>query len=180
IAAERALSSYDMRHRLNGNFQIQSPVGPDRTSWRWSILRGWQLNSNITLSSGRPFTPTVAGDPSGTGIPGQARAQATGLSVIDGSGYFNPLAFVVPMSGTYGNAGRDTIPGITNFNINASVLRTFRFHERHQFTFSVTSSNPLNHVNVTQIGTVIGSINEGLPLGAASMRTLTAQTRFTF
>ena len=54
---------------------------------------------------------------------------------------------------------RNTIPGIPNFNINASINRTFRFKERHQFTFSVTSSNPLNHVNVTGIGTVIGSIN---------------------
>ena len=90
IEAERGLSNYDVRHRVTANYQMQSPVGPDRTSWRWSILRGWQLNGNITATSGSSFTATVAGDPSGTGIPGQARAEATGLPVTNGSGYFNP------------------------------------------------------------------------------------------
>jgi hypothetical protein len=180
IAAERGLSNYDVRHRVTGTYQIQSPVGPDRTSWRWSILRGWQLNGNLTATSGSSFTATVSGDPSGTGIPGQARAEATGLPVTNGSGYFNPAAFIVPLTGTFGDAGRNTIPGIPQFSMNASFTRTFRFKERHQLNFAVTSSNPLNHVNVTSIGTVIGSSTEGLPLGAGSMRTLTLQTRFTF
>jgi hypothetical protein len=35
-------------------------------------------------------------------------------------------------------------------------------------------------VNVSGIGTVIGSSTEGLPLNAGAMRTLTLQTRFTF
>ncbi|HKD05014.1 MAG TPA: carboxypeptidase regulatory-like domain-containing protein [Bryobacteraceae bacterium] len=180
IRAERALSNYDVRHRLTASFQIQSPVGPDRTSWRWHALRGWQLNGNITATSGTPFTAVVAGDPSGTGIPGQARAESTGLPVTAGSGYFNPGAFVVPASGTFGDAGRNTIPGIPNFNINASINRTFRFRERHQITFAVTSSNPLNHVNVTGFGAVIGSLTAGLPTTAGQMRTVTVQTRFTF
>ena len=46
--------------------------------------------------------------------------------------------------------------------------------------FAVTSSNPLNHVNVTGFGTVIGSITAGLPVAAGSMRTLQVQTRSTF
>jgi hypothetical protein len=100
--------------------------------------------------------------------------------VTNGSGYFNPAAFIVPLTGTFGDAGRNTIPGIPQFTMNASFSRTFRFKERHQLNFAVTSSNPLNHVNVASIGTVIGSSTEGLPLTAGSMRTLTLQTRFTF
>jgi hypothetical protein len=178
--AERGLSNYDQRHVVNATYQIQSPVGADRTSWRWDALRGWQLNGNLRATSGSTFTATVAGDPSGTGIPGQARAEATGLPVSIGSGYFNPLAFAVPATGTYGDAGRNTIPGIPNFTMNASITRTFRFQERHRLTLSVTSSNPLNHVNVTGIGTVIGSLTEGLPQSAGGMRTLSVQTRFNF
>jgi hypothetical protein len=180
IRAERGLSNYDTRHRFTANYQIQSPVGNDRTSWRWNIVRGWQMNGNLTATSGSTFTATVSGDPSGTGIPGQARAQATGLPVTNGSGYFNPAAFVIPATGTYGDAGRNTIPGIPNFTMNASVTRTFRFQERHRLTLSINSSNPLNHVNVTGIGTVIGSLTEGLPQSAGGMRTLTIQTRFNF
>ncbi len=180
IRAERGLSNYDQRHAVNASYQIQSPVGADRTSWRWDVLRGWQLNGNLRATSGSSFTAIVSGDPSGTGIPGQARAQSTGLPVNLGSGYFNPAAYAIPATGTYGDAGRTTIPGIPGFTLNASLTRTFRFQERHRLTFAINSSNPLNHVNVTGFGTVIGSLTEGLPQTAGSMRTLTIQTRFNF
>jgi hypothetical protein len=181
IAAERGLSNNDVRHRVTATYQLQSPVGPDRTSWKWHALRGWQLNGNVTATSGSTFTATVSGDPSGTGIPGQARAEATGLPVTSGSGYFNLQAFMAPTTGTFGNAGRNTIPGIPTFGMNASLVRTFRFHERHQLTFSVTSANPLNHVNITGIGTNVSMISTyGIQNAASGMRTLTVQTRFTF
>ena len=42
--------------------------------------------------------------------------------------------------------------------MNASFTRTFRFQGKASAEFSLsTSSNPLNHVNVSGIGTVIGS-----------------------
>jgi hypothetical protein len=180
IKGERGLSNNDMRHRVTFNYSIQSPVGPNRDSWKWHAIRGWTLNGNLSANSGSTFTATIATDQSGTGISGSPRAQATGLPVTSSTGYFNPAAFAIPAAGTYGDAGRNTIPGIPNFSLNASVFRTFRFRERHQITFTVSSSNPLNHVNVTGIGTVIGSINEGLPTAAGGMRTITAQTRITF
>jgi hypothetical protein len=179
IRGERARSNNDQRHRFTFNYSVQSPVGADRTSWRWHAIRGWTLNSNLSVISGAPFTATVPGDPSGTGIIGGARGQATGLPVTGGD-YFNLAAFTIPLSGTYGDAGRNTIPGITNFSMNASVFRTFRYKERHTITFTINSTNPLNKVNVTGFGTVIGSINAGLPTTAAGMRTVSAQLRFNF
>jgi len=179
IRAERARSNNDQRHRFTFTYSVQSPVGADRTSWKWHAIRGWTLNSNISVVSGNPFTATVSGDPSGTGIIGGARATATGAPVSGGD-YFNLAAFAVPASGTYGNAGRNTIPGITNFSMNANVFRTFRIRERHTLTFTVNATNPLNKVNVTGFGTVIGSINAGLPTTAAGMRNITAQLRFNY
>ena len=179
IRGERARSNNDQRHRFTFNYSVQSPVGADRTSWRWHAIRGWTLNSNLSVISGSPFTATVSGDPSGTGITGGARAQATGLGV-NGGDYFNLAAFAVPAAGTYGDAGRNTIPGITNFSMNGSIFRSFRFKERHTLTFTVNATNPLNKVNVTGFGTVIGSINAGLPTNAAGMRNINAQLRFNF
>jgi hypothetical protein len=180
IRAERALSNSDQRHRFTANYSIQSPVGSDRTSWRWHAIRGWTLNGQFSANSGSTFTATVAGDPSGTGITGGARAQATGLPVNSGTGYFNPAAYSIPLAGTYGNAGRNTIPGIPNFNMNASVFRSFRIKDRHTMTFTINSTNPINHVNVTGFGTVIGSINAGVPTTAGAMRSINAQVRFNF
>jgi hypothetical protein len=180
IHNEWGLSNNDQRHQVRFNYQIQSPVGPERTSWRWHALRGWTLNGNLTATSGSTFTATVQTDYSGTGIVGSPRPEATGLSVNSGTGYFNTAAFTLPAAGTYGNAGRNTIPGIPNFSLNASVFRTWRVKERHQITFTVASTNPLNHVNVTGIGTVVDTPTYGLPQTAGGMRTLTATTRITF
>lgn len=180
LRAERAVSNSNQPHRLTMNYSLQSPVGADRTSWKWHAIRGWTLNSGVNVTSGTPRTATVAGDPSGTGITGGARAQATGLPVSGGANdyYFSLAAFAVPASGTYGSAGRNTIPGIANFSMNASVFRSFRIKDRHTLTFTVNAANPINKVNVTGFGTVIGSINAGLPTGAGGMRQITASTRF--
>jgi trimeric autotransporter adhesin len=180
IHAERGPSNNDRRHAVRADYRIQSPVGPERTSWRWHALRGWTLNGSLTATSGSPFTPTVPTDYSGTGIAGSPRAQATGLPANSGAGYFNLGAYTTPAFGTYGNAGRNTVPGIPNFSLNASVYRTWRIRDRHQFTLTVTSTNPLNHVNVTGIGTVVDTQTYGLPQIAGPMRTLTATTRITF
>ena len=60
LAAERGLSSFDQRHRVNGDFAIELPFGANK---RWlnngvgaAVLGSWVLNGNVTLASGTPFT----------------------------------------------------------------------------------------------------------------------------
>ena len=43
---------------------------------------------------------------------GQLRAEATGVSIASAINYFNLAAFTSPPAGEYGDAGRDTIPGL--------------------------------------------------------------------
>ena len=180
ISAERALSPTDQRHNLRVNYQVQSPIRNTKNGSFATLMRGWTLSGTLTATSGTPFTALVTGDPSGTAYTGNARAQATGLPVTDGAGYFNPLAFTTPTTGTFGNAGRDTIPGIANFSLNASVFRSFRIDEKRRIEFRVDSTNPINHVNVSQINTTVNSIQYGLPVGAGAMRNVTATARFRF
>src|SRR5205823_3267789 len=40
IRAERGLSNTDQRHRLNVNYNFQSPVRSERTGFKWDLLRG--------------------------------------------------------------------------------------------------------------------------------------------
>jgi hypothetical protein len=134
----------------------------------------------LTANSGLPFTATINGDSSGTGYTGDARAQATGLPVSTGSGFFNPLAFTVPATGTFGDAARDTIPGIPNFTLTASLFRSFRIDEKRRIEFRIDTTNPINHVNITGINTTVGSIQYGLPTAAGGMRTMTATVRLRF
>ncbi len=96
LAAERALSPTDQRHVLRVQYNYQSQIGNMRTGFVANMLRGWQVNGVLNATSGTPFTAVVTGDPSGTGYSGNSRAEATGLPVTSSSGYFNPLAFIVP------------------------------------------------------------------------------------
>ena len=109
---------------------------------------------------------------------GSARADATGLPIDAGSGYFNPAAFSVPLAGLYGNAGRGTIPGPGAFTMNLQLSRTVQLSERKNLEFNVNATNLLNHVNISGIGTVVNSLNYGLATGAAGMRTISATIRF--
>ncbi len=181
LAAERALSPTDQRHVLRLQYNYQSQIGNMRTGFVANMLRGWQVNGVLNATSGTPFTATVTGDPSGTGYTGNARAEATGVAVTSSSGYFNPLAFTIPATGTFGDAGRDTIPGIPQFSLTASFLRTFRLDDKRRIQFRIDSTNPINHPYVTGINTTVNSLQQyGLPTSAGAMRSVTATVRLNF
>jgi hypothetical protein len=112
---------------------------------------------------------------------GSGRAQATGLAIDSGTGPFNLLAFTTAIPGTFGNAGRDTIPGPSSFGLNLSFGRSFKvIDERKRIEFRVDSSNTLNHVNITGYYTTVNAVNYGLPSNAGGTRSLTATLRLRF
>jgi len=184
ILNERANTPGIAHQTLAVAFNYQSLQTVQKSDFYWNLVRGWRLNGSYNLSSGSPFTATVSGDPSGTGTISAERADATGLPVTGGNcstcQYFNTAAFTLVPAGTYGTAGRDTIPGIVNFSINASASRSFQIGERHRLQLTFTTNNPLNHPTITGIGTVVGTSTYGLPTTAGGMRTVSAQARFTF
>src|SRR5207237_353827 len=104
---------------------------------------------------------------------GNIRAQATGLPV-DGGTYFNLAAFTAPPAGQFGDAGRDTIPGLFQVAVNSSLNRAFRFGEsRRQLQLRISANNALNHVTITGIGTTVNSSTYGVPTAASATRNVT-------
>ena len=188
LAAERGLSSFDQRHRWTTNFNWTSPVGGANGMLAAKpilarLLKDWSLSGGLTLVSGTPLTARVLGnlaDSTGTGTVGAGRAEATGLPVDAAGGFFNLLAFTLPVPGTFGNAGRNTIPGPGTFSLNATFSRSFTLGERRRLEFRVESNNVLNHVNYSNVETVVNAVDYGLPLSAGQMRTMQAIVRFRF
>lgn len=196
LSAERGLSSFDVRHELSANFIWTSPVGGPGSRFSGDtkfgrLLKDWQLSGALTAQTGNPLTARVLGNSqqlAQTGGIGKGRAEATGLPIDAGSGFFNGAgsgffnlaAFTVPPPGVYGNAGRNTIPGPGLVNLNLAFARSFNLSERRRLEFRVESNNVLNHVNYTSFYTVVNAVNYGLPSGAAGMRTMQAVVRFRF
>lgn len=189
ISAERGLSSFDRRHSFDMNWVLTSPVGSGTStipadSWQGRLLKDWTLSGTITAQTGTPLTARVLGniaDAAGTGVVGSGRADATGLPLLTGAGFFNSAAFTVPLSGEFGNAGRNTIPGPGSVTLNVGFGRAFQLDDsRRRLEFRVEADNVLNHVNYTTLNTVVNATNFGLPTAAAQMRNISAMVRFRF
>jgi hypothetical protein len=188
LSAERGLSSFDIRHQFTLGFVWTSPVaGPgshiasDGKVGR--LLKDWQISGNFTAQTGNPLTARVLGNTqqlAQTGGIGSGRASATGEPIDEGSGFFNLAAFTVPVAGTYGDAGRNTIPGPRTISLNAALARSFTFAERRRVEFRIETTNLLNQVNYSNLYTVVNAVNYGLPSAAGAMRTVQAVVRFRF
>jgi hypothetical protein len=187
ISAERGLSSFDIRHQFTLGFVWTSPVaGPGShmsgETLTGRLLKDWQLSGNMTAQTGTPLTARVLGNSqqlAQTGGVGSGRADATGLP-ISGDEFFNLEAFTVPSVGTYGNAGRNTIPGPGMFSLNMAFARSFNLSERRRIEFRIETNNLLNNVNYTNLYTVVNATDYGLPSSAGAMRTAQAVLRLRF
>jgi hypothetical protein len=62
--------------------------------------------------------------------------------------YFNTAAFSDPLPYTFGNAGRDTIPGPGNEVFDFSLHRVFTLREQRQLELRAESFNLFNYQNL--------------------------------
>jgi hypothetical protein len=186
---ERGLSTFDQRHNLQTTFLFSSPVGIHgmlrNGGWKTASLAGWTLSGTFSATSGAPLTAYVSGNLANTGglaAFGTSRAEATGLPIETGGNlYFNPAAFTTPPPGQFGDAGRDTIPGLFHIAVNSSLNRAFRFGDsRRQIQLRISATNALNHVTITSIGTTVNAQTYGVPTAASATRNVTVMLRYNF
>ena len=184
--AEWGPSNFDRRHQLSVQGQFTSGFlargGLFSNSWKEKLFAQWTMTAQLTLGSGTPLTPVLLAPVRGTGITGSLRPDVTGAPInVDADGrHVNPLAFAAPAAGQWGNAGRNSIRGPSQFELNASFARSFRFSQRVSMDFSVAATNLLNRVTYPEWNTLVGSSQFGLPSRANGMRTLQPSLRLNF
>ena len=189
LAAERGVSSFNRTHVFTMTWVYTSPFGNPNSrfatsGWEGRLLRNWSLSGGVTAESGTPLTARFLGNTvalAQTGGVGSARADATGEPLSSGTGFFNLDAFAAPPPGQFGNAGRNTIPGPALLAVNAAFGRSFQFGDtRRRLEFRFEANNVLNQVSYTNVNTVVGSSQYGLPVSAAGMRSCDVVMRFRF
>jgi hypothetical protein len=188
LAAERGLSSFDRRQVLTASWVYTSPIGTQSSrfpadSLTARLLKDWQLSGSLTAETGTPLTARALGNTAAlaqTNGIGSERANATGADVTSG-GFFNLNAFTTPLPGTFGDAGRNTIPGPDLFALNLSFGRSFNLDEsRRRLEVRFEANNVLNNVSYTNINTVVNSLDYGAPTATAGMRSVSLVVRFRF
>ncbi|MBV9265552.1 MAG: hypothetical protein JO061_05225, partial [Acidobacteriaceae bacterium] len=177
ITCERALSSFDVRHRFVTSVLYDLPVG---TGKKWSprnpfvnaVVGNWESGGILTLQSGVPGTLSIGGvDNAATSDGGYDRPNWTGISPYlsnrTPSRWLNPAAYVEAPPGFFGNVGRDTIEGPAIFNIDAQMHKQFKmpFNEKHLLEFRLEAFNALNHPNwgMPNLNILAGSVFPGQP-----------------
>ncbi len=117
------------------------------------LIDGWQLNGIATFLTGFPFTPLVGSNRSGDGDtrnpdrPSLNPAFSGPLLLHSPNEWFNPNAFVLPASGTYGDLGRGILSGPGLADVDLSLFKDTRVSERTSLEFRAEFFNVLNHVN---------------------------------
>jgi outer membrane receptor protein involved in Fe transport len=145
LKAEKGPSSFDTRHRWTTamNYQV-----PNFTKLGERFGNGWQLNTIITVQSGRPID-IVGGSTSFFGnqrpdvVPGQPFVLP---NWNPSTGYLNPSAFATP-TGDFGNLSRDRVFGPGFWNVDFSVNKNTRLWEQATLQFRAEIFNIVNHPN---------------------------------
>ena len=174
--AERAVTTFDVPHRLTVTTSWDMPIGKGRkylgnASKVVDLLVGqWNMSSFSTFQAGFPLSfgvnqstllltgagaqrPNAIGDPN-AGISG---------SITDRLGaYFNTAAFAQPADFTFGNTGA-RVPWLRNpgmNNINLTLTKQFVVSEKLKINLRASSFNLRNHPVFGSPNTTFGALGQ--------------------
>ncbi len=155
----------NIRHAaaINGTWELPFSQGLLAKPVAKQLVGGWSLSGIATLQSGFPFSPQLGYNPTGNGDtrnpvrPNRATSFSAPLYGKTVKQWFNPAAFSAPISGTFGNVGRDTLtgPGLTELDL--ALAKSTTIHERLRAQFRAEFFNVLNHSNFTTPNAVVYS-----------------------
>jgi hypothetical protein len=169
MRAERGNVSPDFRHQFTSAWSYELPFGPGKRFLhgtgpvQW-IAGGWQLNGIVAMYSGQAFTPLLSFDYTNTGSAGDrpdqignpydfSNAMSAGCPSNKQSlqCWYNPAAFAIPalapgqtFAHEYGNAGRNSLRGPAQYNVDFSVFKNFKLRETLNMEFRAEAFNLFN------------------------------------
>jgi hypothetical protein len=165
---------------VNATYDL--PFGRSGKHWIDRLIGDWQVSGIETLESGLPFTPQLAYNPSNDGdtrnpVRPSVNPNFAGPVILGGPGrYFDPNAFIQPLAGTYGNAGRNTLSGPDLFQTDLALAKRISIRERLKLQFRAEFFNLLNHTNFNTPNPVVYASDTGGPSPTAGVITSTATT----
>lgn len=150
----RSVNGFDRRHNLQITNIADLPFGKSR---RWlndrgalsAIVSGWQINSIISVMSGRPFSITASGSslnaPFSTQRADQVKPEVQILGGVGrGQPYFDPTAYAAVSEPRFGTAGFNSLYGPGRVNWDLGIFRQFQLTEKMNLQFRLESFNFTN------------------------------------
>jgi hypothetical protein len=157
IDADWADSDFDVRHIFSAGFSYDIP-----TFAKGRLGEGWQVNTIITLESGRPFNIRTGTNVSGAG-DNVDRAVQVGdpFSDLTASGlfprFFTAGAFANPAPGTFSTLGRNVFHGPSFKTVDLSVFKTTKLAGNASIQLRLEAFNIFNTINWANPGATLSS-----------------------
>jgi hypothetical protein len=147
LKAEHGPSTFDTRHRFTAalNYDV-----PSLHLGRFGA--GWQLNTIVSIQTGRPIPIVDSFDNSNRFYFNQRPNVVPGVDPIlphwtPATGCLNPAAFSQPANGTFGDLGRNSVFGPGYANWDFSISKNTQLTERLNLQLRAEFFNILNHPN---------------------------------
>ena len=181
-------STSDARHIAVVNSSYELPFGSGKKvlanqhGLSQKLISGWTVSGVETMQSGLPFTPQLGFNPTNNGdsrnpIRPSWNPAFSGPIVLGGPNqYFNPNAFILPPTGTYGNVGRDILYGPGLATTDLSLAKNTSISEKLRLQFRAEFFNVFNRANFGSPNAVVFGSASATPSPTAGVITLTSTT----
>jgi hypothetical protein len=183
---DRGLSDMHVAHRASVSYVWELPFGRGRRLLSNGgpldfVLGGWQFSGITVLESGSPFTITAPGDIANVGLASRPDRLCDGrLDNRSADMWFDTSCFAAPRQFTFGNSGRNILTGPGTQTWDVGIMKRFRIVENHTIQFRAEMFNSLNHVNLGNPGTSLGTPSFGRILGSNSARSIQLGLKYGF
>ncbi|MDT5296648.1 MAG: hypothetical protein QOJ76_3528, partial [Acidobacteriota bacterium] len=194
---DKASSDFDVRHRFSFASVWELPIGRGR---RYAgdisratdlLIGGWQLNTDLYVQSGPPFSILAGGRR--VDVIGSAAACETGTArtfegqilcparqrVFAGDPDRNPDGTLANVP-RFGNTGRNVFRGARQEFVNASLFKNFHITETVNVQLRAQAYNLFNHVNGFRPNNDLNSTQFGIDTAEQRRRQLEFGLRLVF
>jgi hypothetical protein len=159
VRAERAVSSFDHRHRFVFSYSYALPFGKGHainlSGVTGKLTENWTLTGLGSAQSGAPFTVVIPNDNANIGTGPAQRPDVTAdpntNAPRDVQQWFDVNVFKRPAPFTFGNAGRNIVLGDNEVNIDVSLHKDISISERMRLEFRAEIFNLFNHTNFADV-----------------------------
>jgi hypothetical protein len=176
LRQDYGVSPSNVSNQVSGNFGYDLPFGPGKTWLNGArgpigkLVSGWRVGSIVTLHSGFSFSTVIGANRSGNGdisanpdrpnlkpgfspnpshgVSAGCTGFAAGTVLGTAAHWYDPCAFSLPLSGTWGNLRRATLVGPGLETVDFSLVKRTSISERVELEFRSEFFNILNHTNL--------------------------------
>jgi hypothetical protein len=152
---ERGSSDYDIRHTFSGALSYAIPA-PGGGIWK-AIFGNWSTDSIIYARTAPPVNVVTGTNPFGGFLSGASSVQRPNLVSrvplwisdpnVAGGKRINKAAFTAPSGPVQGNLGRNALRGFGATQVDLTLRRQFKLHERLSLQARADFFNIFNHPN---------------------------------